>query len=1122
MINPIFANKYDEESFTEFIQGIIPCLSLDKKRSEVRTGFKSIKQIAEASENKLDLVVLVAKPDSSLHARVEITKNTYAVLKSHARSNALVVYISDDSSEWRLSLITTKVTRTKNGIKESISNPRRFSYVLGPNAKVATPSKMLQGVIDAINDLENKFSLAVVSKEFFTQIATQYSKLVGGTRGEGRRAVVFERTLKLGSTDDAVNANFAIRLIGRLVFCWFLKQKKGHIDNPLIPSEILSVSAVKTIGDYYHSICAPLFFEVLNKPQPSRPTFFSHADLFNKVPFLNGGLFQDHAEDNHKFNRTTGMSERRGVVSIPDIWFSELFQIFEEYNFTIDENTSIDTELSIDPEMLGRIFENLLAEVNPETGASARKSTGSFYTPREIVDFMVEESLIAHLKTKTNISEEKLRTLSSYDLDDDASHPIDQQERKLLVEAIHKTTVLDPACGSGAFPIGILQRLVHMLGVLDPECSIYLNNIPPEVRRQLQKQSLSYVRKLGVIRECIHGVDIQPIAIDISRLRCFLTLVVDQQVDDNAQNRGIEPLPNLDFKFVCANTLIKPPVHRGPLFGDEFADALGELIDEYFAPVDQLHKLETARKLQQLISDKTKKELENILKSYSYVKDEKYKKALAQKNEKSDAERMRINNLWGSYENIFQNKPVGFFDTRYFFPTVFRNGGFDIVIANPPYIGYKGHKSIFDEIKKTEFGRLYYNKEMDIFYYFVHRGLDLINENGYLSYITTRYWFTADGAKKLRSDVINRTSIEQIVDFGEHIIFEGAKGQHSCIFILEKNNTNKNTTKTKVIDFTDNNLNIISALRDDVCINENTKMLYENEIVDKLSGHLIFKNNNSAIINKIESVHGRLVDYCNLSSGIKTGADRIFVFDIENNEKFEQLNLNKDEDKQYFKDYYKNSNIKPYSISQFSKKLLLVKSKKDLENSKIRNYLQKNKNILFSRKARFGLMKNRLDLNQEENFLKIFEQGELKIVSPYRAKSASFALTCNEFYSAEDAYFITTRENCDISPKCLLAILNSKLINYWYFYKGKRKGKMLEFTVSPLKRIPIAEPSPDDQKLIIEIVDKILAITKSGDYLENPAKKEEVKEYEKQIDQLVYKLYGLTPEEIKIVEDSNV
>ena len=172
---------------------------------------------------------------------------------------------------------------------------------------------------------------------------------------EKPRAETYERTLELGSADDTVYANFAIRLIGRLVFCWFLKQKKGSQGVPLIPDELLSVAAVSKNSDYYHSLCAPLFFEVLNKPLSSRPTFFAHSELFNKVPFLNGGLFQDHAEDNHKFNRTTGLSERRGVVAVPDTWFMEMLGIFEEYNFTIDENTSIDTELSIDPEMLGRI-----------------------------------------------------------------------------------------------------------------------------------------------------------------------------------------------------------------------------------------------------------------------------------------------------------------------------------------------------------------------------------------------------------------------------------------------------------------------------------------------------------------------------------------------------------------------------------------------------------------------------------------------------------------------------------------------------------------------------------------------------------------------------------------------
>jgi adenine-specific DNA-methyltransferase len=1041
MINPIFTNKYNEEAFAEFIQGIIPNLSLDKKRSEIRTGFKSIQQIAESSENNLDLVVFVANCESSLHARVEITKNTYAVLKSHARSNALVVYISDNSSEWRLSLITTKVTRTKDGIKESVSNPRRFSYVLGPSAKVATPSKMLQGTINSINDLENKFSLAVVSKEFYTQIATQYSKLVGGTRGEGRKAIVFERTLKLGDSNDAVNANFAIRLIGRLVFCWFLKQKKGHLNNPLIPSEILSVSAVKTIGDYYHSVCVPLFFEVLNKPQPSRPTFFSYSEFFDKVPFLNGGLFQDHAEDNHKFNRTTGMSERRGVVNVPDTWFSELFQIFEEYNFTIDENTSIDTELSIDPEMLGRIFENLLAEVNPETGASARKSTGSFYTPREIVDFMVEESLIAHLKSKTNISEERLRALSSYDLEDDASHPIDEQERKLLVEAIHNTTVLDPACGSGAFPIGILQRLVHMLGVLDPECLIYLDKFPPEIRRQLQKQSCHYVRKLGVIRECIHGVDIQPIAIDISRLRCFLTLVVDQQVDDNAPNRGIEPLPNLDFKFVCANTLIKPPVNDGPLFGDEFATALGELIDEYFAPIDQLHKLETARKLQQLISDKTKKELESILSLYSYAKDKKHKQVLAQQNEKSDTERMRINNLWGSYENIFQNKPVGFFDTRYFFPIVFRKGGFDIVIGNPPYVSVKKisseDKKIFSHIFETGKGRF------NLFTLFLEKGHKLINPSGFLTYILPEGLFSNPEYRHIRWYLVKNSTILSVCLFSKRV-FEAAV---DTAVILLKNN--KEDSPVKIYkDLSETSVNL----------SQNELNVTPNYLFPVMVG-----GDNKSIITKLNNHTKKFIDFLEVQQGIiYSGRPKSEVF---SNEKLSDQH----------RKVLDGRDILRYRINWGEKE----------ENK----YIKYSKDLHRPREERIFL-------------------AEEKIVLPRRSTKLICSIDDAQYYLLNTAYIILPKTP-HINLYYILAILNSRMIDFYYqnLYFG------WQITIPALNSLPISIGSNRQQEEIIGLVKQMLSLKKQN-------KDTDTKNLEFQIDQLVYKLYDLTPEEIEIVENS--
>lgn len=1122
MINTIFKNKYNEKDFSKFIQDFVPSLSFDKKQDEIRTGFKSIQQIAETSEKKLDLVVFVIKPESSLHARVEITKNTYAVLKSHARSNALVAYISDDSSEWRLSLITTKVTRTADGIKESVSNPRRFSYVLGPNAKVVTPSNMLQGTINSITDLENKFSLAVVSKEFFTKIATQYSKLVGGTRGEGKSKIIFKRTLRLGTTDDAVNANFAIRLIGRLVFCWFLKQKKGHINNPLIPYEILSVSAVKTIGDYYHSVCVPLFFEVLNKPHSSRPTFFSNSEFFDKVPFLNGGLFQDHAEDNHKFNRTTGMSERHGVVNVPDIWFSELFQIFEEYNFTIDENTSIDTELSIDPEMLGRIFENLLAEVNPETGDSARKSTGSFYTPREIVDFMVEESLIAHLKTKTNISEEKLRALSSYNLDDDVSNPIGTLERELLVETIHNTTVLDPACGSGAFPIGVLQRLVHMLGVLDPEYSIYLSKIPHEMRRQLQlqlqKHSLNYVRKLGVIRECIHGVDIQPIAIDISRLRCFLTLVVDQQVDDNSPNRGIEPLPNLDFKFVCANTLINPPIYKGTLIDDEFTKDLGQLIDEYFEPYDPDHKNHTARKLVTLISAKTKKEFENIISDTGLSTDPKWIKQYKNQKNKIYGDRQHLINLWDSYKNIFENKPVGFFDTRYFFPAVDRKGGFDIVIGNPPYIKEYTMRSAFDGLRKSQ----YYQGKMDIWYLFSCRLLDLIKDNGIECFIAQNNWTTSSGASKMRNKIVTEAQILSLVDFGDYKIFDTA-GIQTMVMLFRKSVVKAKYTFdfrriiTNKPVFADITSILVKAESDNIQyfqleINRSglidKKLTFSGAEACTILEKIIKKSN--FILDPIEVAQGIVYPQDKLNKKNKNILGNNFsvndgIFVLNNSEK-NQLSLTDKELKIIKPSYTTNEIFKWYTNPKNNEWVIYTDSSfrdiKKIENySNIKKHLDKFKSVITSSNKPYGLHRSR-----DERFFK----GE-KIIVARKCTTPAFSFVDFDSYVSATFYVIKTDR---VNQKYLIGILNAKLVAFWLKNKGKMQGTNYQIDKDPLLEIPIFVGNKIEQDNIIGIVDQILTIKKQN-------KEADTKNLEAQIDHLVYKLYELSAEEIKFVESTS-
>ncbi len=1136
MINPVFKEKYNEEAFTEFIQGIIPSLLLDKKRSETRTGFKSIQQIAEASENKLDLVVFVANVESSLHARVEITKNTYAVLKNHARSNALVVYISDDSSEWRLSLITTKVSRSKDGIKESVSNPRRFSYVLGPNAKVATPSRTLQGVAVSIDDLEKMFSLEIVNKQFYTEVAKFFDDLVSND----------DQILLLPSVskeDTNIRKSFAVRLIGRIMFCWFLKQKKSE-NGQLIPDELFSSKIVS--DNYYHKTLEPLFFGVLNTIVESRDI---RSDLFDKVPYLNGGLFNPQADDYYELDRGTFFSKYINTLKINDDWFRCFFEFLETYNFTIDENTVFDQEISVDPEMLGRIFENLLAEINPVTGSSERKRTGSFYTPRQIVDYMVDQSLVEYLKTKTKIEEKKLSALVSYDLTDDIEYPLNNSEKQEIINTIESLKILDPACGSGAYPIGALQKIVYILQRVDPDCTLWLEQKlkgVPELYKQkiinyFNDNPADYIRKLDVIKGSIFGIDIQPIAVDVSRLRCFLTLVVEAEINDAKPNRGIEPLPNLDFKFVCANSLISAPEQHvsdsTSLFGDEFQEKLAIAVDKYFLSSGE-NKRSANNEIHKIIDSKVDEKLKHINSLVSYNGDRKIEAVLAKMNKRQIDNHSRILLLWSSYKNIFENKPVDFFGIKYFFPSI--KDGFDIVIGNPPYVGEKGNKDIFRNIKDSPLGERFHLGKMDLFYFFFHFGIDVLKNNGVLSFITTNYYITATGAKKLIDDFRERATVLKMINFGEMKIFESALGQHNMITIIQKGSHNvpAKTAVTRRKGYLHNNNEVIQDILSMRDIETEYNTIEQEDLYDdnniRLSSDKKGINVFEVILNKMQAGSIPLVDICKINLGCHITISKITNKHIANFKSFKKDDgvfvLNQDElallsltkiEKSKIKSFFKNSDILKYSANISKEKLIYTRWEDDIElYPNIKKHLLRFKDILDDQGKRYNEPSWPWFSLHRPREIDLFETKE-KILVPYRSKSNIFGYCEQPVYASGDVFFLILRGGVSSSIKYLLGILNSKLIYQWLYRRGKRKGEILELYQDPLSKIPIKKISEPEQSPVIEIVDKILAITKSGDYSENPTKKEEVKEYEKQIDQLVYKLYDLTPEEIEIVKNSS-
>jgi len=611
--------------------------------------------------------------EGSPNKRVTLTKDAFQVMRSSAIFRALAIFHSPGSDDWRLSLMTATPERTEKGkVALSYSNPKRLSFFLGPNAKVNTPTKFILKRERVINfdDLKSRFSLEVVNKEFYKEISELFTQLVGGSVYKGKHKEDYVPLLKLPDILDKsqTSLEFAVRLIGRVIFCWFLREKKSNQSKSLMPHDLLSLEAVKNNPDYYHKVLEPIFFEVLNKPGKSRKDDFA-KEPFSSIPYLNGGLFSPHEDDFFSYNGGK-QAANRNLVLVPDEWLHKFFDVLETYNFTIDENTSFDEELSIDPEMLGRIFENLLAEINPETGESARKSTGSYYTPRVIVDYMVDESLLLYLQNQTQIDEEKLRATISYDLSDDEANLLSEHEKESIISALEKVKILDPACGSGAFPIGALQKIVFILQQADPEGHLWfkkqIQNTSPELRRVVEREfahkNFDYIRKLGIIRENIYGVDIQPIATEISRLRCFLTLVVEERIQEGLENRGIEPLPNLDFKFVTANSLIGLPGSQVNSQGGLFEDAAG---------------IEELRELRDMFFNASGTERDQLKLQFVQTQNRMFQRLISE-GRTSHAELTTKLSTW----DPFSHKSAPWFDPEWMFGII---EGFDIVIANPPY-----------------------------------------------------------------------------------------------------------------------------------------------------------------------------------------------------------------------------------------------------------------------------------------------------------------------------------------------------------------------------------------------------------------------------------------------------
>ena len=619
-------------------------------------------------------------------------------------------------------------------------------------------------------------------------------------------------------------AEHIIRLITRLLFIWFIKEKGLVADalfNKAQIQDLLKEDGFNNGDSYYRAVLQNLFFATLNteinKRAFSKETYDTNRDfscyrykkqmdapdkllsLFAQTPFINGGLFdcldtwQATGEESYRIDCFSDNQYKK--LSIPNrLFFDEnrgLLPLLEHYKFTVEENTPIEQEVALDPELLGRVFENLLAAYNPETGATVRKQTGSYYTPRAIVDYMVEEALVATLSQKcqpTNSNEipwdERLRYLLDYaQIFDDASEWFDDRETDTIVKTISELKILDPAVGSGAFPMGMLHKLTLALRRLDPDntrweklqkeraiqrTEIAFDTQDDEARREelveidetfKRYRDSDFGRKLYLIQNSIFGIDIQPVACQIAKLRFFISLAIEQEPEQNAENFGIKPLPNLETRFISTNTLIGLKA-QGTLTSNTARDleqALSDNRERHFHATTRQRKRACKQK-----DEKLRSELATELKRFGMPAD--------------DAEKIA---QWDLYD---QNATADWFDSEWMFGIT---DGFDVVIGNPPYVDSEMMtktqpklRQIYKEFYQSAKGN------WDLFIVFIERGIQLQKEDGIISYIVPNKLIGATYAKTLRNMLMNYSVLE-IRDYSKVDVFKESD-VYPIVFVIRK------------------------------------------------------------------------------------------------------------------------------------------------------------------------------------------------------------------------------------------------------------------------------------------------------------------------------------------------
>ena len=922
-----------------------------------------------------------------------------------------------------------------------------------------------------------------------------------------------------------------IRLITRLLFVWFIKEKglvADELFNEAQISPVLKDYDHDTGNSYYRAVLQNLFFATLNteigkrkfseggNPRHRNFSLYRYKDqitdpaklrsLFDQTPFINGGLFD--CLDSEEATRDGGYridcfsDVDYDKLRVPNRLFFDkdrgLIPLLAHYKFTVEENTPIEQEVALDPELLGKVFENLLAAYNPETGATARKQTGSYYTPRPIVDYMVEEALVTTLAGKVSPThgdaefwEKRLRHLFDYaKVFDDANEFFDSREADAVVRAISELKILDPAVGSGAFPMGVLHKLTLALRRLDPDNSRWealqkeraaqraadaFDKEDDQARREelleinetfKRYRDSDFGRKLYLIQNSIFGVDIQSIACQIAKLRFFISLAIEQEPDRGADNFGIKPLPNLETRFIAANTLIGLEEER-TLTSTKARDLereLGDNRERHFHATTRPQKLACKRE-----DKKLRQGLAKELKDIGMPPD--------------DAEKIAH---WDPYD---QNASADWFDSEWMFGV---RDGFDVVIGNPPYIS---HDKILKQLK-TEIRDRYQSYEpfADMYCYFIEKAIGLQNQQGILSFITSNSYLRAEYGAPIRKLLKNENMLLRVLNIEDSQVFESVIV--NVAIIVSRKSTN---------------------LTDDFCIVVNSPFSGNSfeDFIESNGFHYPQAYFNSRSWNLVEP---RLVELqrklessgktleqlmTKIRLGIATGSNEAFLIDED---KKRELCERNSVNAEIIKPILRGRDISRYSYTSAGQHILLAKNGVNVQRDypDIYEHLESFGERFRNRGAQGQHWTNLRACSFYDDFKKE------KIVWIELTDSGRFALCNEEIYLLNSAYFLLPPSG--IESKFLLGVLNSSTIRFYLNLIAETSGMGTSRWINNyVKEFPIPEATCEQQTLMIGLVDQILDAKRADPDAD-------VSDLENEIDQIVYFLYDLTPKEIAIVE----